>query len=285
MQLFSGLFQIGDEVLINTSDEPDSEASTPGIIVDFGRIMRGRVLHANDGHRPGVYLNHTTVVVLLDNGQKTTFLYIGVRFRDPSLHAARLEAWKHESTSNFDREDSYYVGPLPETPFWEGDRVLVANCDEHGAFSFNNAGEFVITRIDYRELNELMHGVPYPAYTYSDSMDTRWSSNTNAGHLQLVARGRIWNYYHGLPIEFASLQDEADFFKLLGRSKVLTNPRSRSTIWTPSEAVEALRCGIGDTIERMPSLGDDAMQVIWFCDEDLGRRVAKTTMHRLGISR
>jgi hypothetical protein len=273
----SDILVIGDIVTIEVAKENREWGYNPcpdGTIAEvlgFSEIAYGR-LH-NFGSKPGVYTNRHWVklrAVTLPKDSPVNTHPIGIH------HIAGLadpeEAARRAKQPYMDKE---FLRELPETPFWESDVVMV------------EGEQRVITRIDYGSLaSKTVHGSPYPAYEVSDSLDAGWHQSFPAESMTLVWRGPVWNLAHGIPVTFASVEEEAKLASKMGHTKEARNPASGNYGWTHEEVLAALQQGTvhGLSVGRSPFSGGMYENAILFDDAELGERVRQLTLKGFGLS-
>lgn len=255
--------KVGDTVIVAVAKEnrewgynpaPDGTLLT---VIGFGARYRGRT--GEFGRRPGKYtFNDMPLTMREDNGKPVSIGSYHIRTMDGFRIDMDLDGeWREE---------------LPELPFCEGDRI---SCKLH---YFDDSREAVVLRIDYNEVGKFcLDGItPYPIYTISPNMHGHMSTFAREADLVLVERGNVWKYYHGEPLHFDTIEDEAHFYKnILGRTIDIRNPVCDLYDWTIEEAVGALRDGRADAITVGGGLFGSKSRpfVNKFLDEDVGSRV------------
>jgi len=235
---------------------------TIGTVVKFGEIDYPRI--SNYGKKPGFYENKSWAYV--DFGEKFGVIHLG------TFNLINLNP-------NFTRSEELFLRDLPDLPFWEGD-IVSAPGDR---FDRNQT----ICRIDYANIDRKRNdGSPWPFYEHADDIYGHGGvCSSEESWITLVERGPVWKHYHNEKIEFSSLQEEANFYDLLGFSTDIRNPKSALFVWTLEEALEALKNGIGHTIKVGDGFGflfgdtvSRRISVYKFNDEELGKRVAAATL-------
>lgn len=275
------VFEIGPEARIWHSDVyrniPDG---AKGVVCGFydAILYYGRT--GSGARKQGVYHHKGAVSVWLPDGR----IVPGdchVQMVDKDEEKRRDVAMRDER--GVLRHEEVRLGDLPSTQFWEEDRVTVRLPNRRGGV---NEEEAVVARIDYGSIHKRRDGgSPWPFY------DLRlWGGGVGASAeeswMTLVERGPVWKFYHGEPIGFASINEEAKFFDLIGRTEEVRNPANGLYDWTEEEAIGAIRSGIGHSISVSISfLGSDSrISVKRFRDGDLGQRVARATLERFGLT-
>jgi len=245
---------------------------TKAEIVGFTEIYKGRI--NNFGLKPGVYVNRSWAVIRLPDGEEYAEWTGRLELIDKVEEQKRLNEYQSQEKTNKrslqDREE--FLRELPETPFWEGDIVSVSRYKQrHTAYQ--------IVGIDYSNLTELTDlGTKYPVYHFSDSLSAGWFASENEDGIALIKRGKVWQYYHHEPIQFESLEEEANLHLMLGLTEEVRNPVNQLFSWTLEEVLEAIKDGLVHGFIMSTMFGSVSIDAIRFCDEDLGKRVVKTTL-------
>lgn len=284
--------EIGDRVIINI--EPDARAwgynpvpdGTKAEIVGFSESYYGWANHS--GLEPGVYANTHYVRLRLEDGREireSTFRLEYATPEEKETYKARIEAARDSEGSVPSK--NIRLSDLPFTEFIEGD-VVRGQLDPH---QFHDQ-KAVVAIVHYEYIGKLCNdGVtPMPLYALSDKFPSGWYQGITdhaVKTLELVERGRVWKYRHGEPIEFASVEDHADFLKTMGQTDELRNPANKLYSWTKEEAVEAIHSGTAHCITVGRSLfGEHITSVIRFKDEAVGEAIRQLSMkgfpHRVG---
>lgn len=252
------MLEIGDQIIVQVAKEnrewgynpaPDG---TKGMILDFGRIANPRYgLFA--GQKPGIYLNRYHAKVSLDGS--ATLMLSSTHFRSP-------DAERRENPSPEERKKKDFVGELPETPFWEGDKVDPIN------YAW---GPVFVHKINYLE----------NAITYE--LSETWPERKPVARvffdsgLRLVERGWVWKHYHDEPIAFPDLQSEGNFHMQLGLAEQIICPETKHYGWPTLESVlKGIEDGLGHafTASRGFFGGPLSHAVYRYNDEELGKRLA-----------
>lgn len=233
-------------------------------ILAFAEIPNTRI--CNFGKRPGIYENKCWIKVKFPSGE-TDFI--------STCHV--IDGPKRDYK---DWQDGKFLRELPETEFYEDDEVTSDWIKENFP-----SGSAFIHHIEYDNIGKKRNdGKPMPLYGY------KWKIDENGGYmsssceverdLKLVARGNVWRYFHNEQIKFESLEQEANFFRRLGHTEDVQNPRTKLYSYTLEEALEDIKSGIGDAISCDAGLfGSGRMTSISkFRDRELGRRVAALTL-------
>jgi len=163
-------------------------------------------------------------------------------------------------------EDGKFIEDLPETPFWEGDKVKVKD----KSFKFEDyPKDIFIIRIDYKSLGK---NAKYPAYCISPDFYAGSSfTNRSEDELELVERGNVWKFHHGQPLEFKDVGEEAAFFYMQGQAEQVKNPDGEY-IWSKEAVMEAIKKGIVDGFQ--PAKFGDGFIALCFKDSNLGKRLS-----------
>ena len=290
------LLRIGDEVTITIPKEnrewgynpcPDGTKAT---VLGFSETYYGRI--GNFGFKPGVYVNRCWVKLHMEDGREHTEFSSRLEPTDKNEYEHRVAEFRkaQQEKPNDWHNNKEFIRELPETPFWEGDKVRVharlALTVVTGEMPPEHDPEiFTIVEIDFHYLNEKTTiGTKYPAYKISDKLGSGWHTSANEDDMKLVERGNVWKFYHGEPLQFADIKEEAAFFMILGHYEEVRNPKTGYYSWTKDEILEAIKSGIVHSF----SLGRGIFEFIWdpptrisaykFLDTSLGERVRQATI-------
>ena len=305
--MISDLLEVGDNVIVTIPEDNRSWGYNPvpdgsvGKVTGFGEISYSHT--QSFGQEPGVYENKCWVDISFKDGSTHNISNCFLEMKDKKEYDKRLKVFRKRQ-----EEEGYYFGDknklrdLPETPFWEGDFVhakqrgqLIVVTDANVFDSSGNVAKehvdidtFVVCRIDYNWLGRFCNdGVtPYPAYSISSSMSGGWSTSCREDEMTLVARGNVWKYYHGEPITFKDLKEEADFYRMIGKTKEVRNPKSMLYSWILEEALEAIKKGIAHGFTMGGSFfctDQNRISVLRFENEEVGKRVALATLEGFNI--
>lgn len=278
------ILQIGDKVVFKVDPErrmwtdtyKDVPDGTIGTVCGFydAIIYEPRVPVLV--HQPGVYHLKGAVSVWLPDGRVVPGDY-HVEMIDKDEERRRDAAMRDER--RVFHSERIRLGDLPETKFWEQDKVIV-----HFPYDGTKL-EMTIGSIHYRSMHMRRDdGSPWPFYTvsYADGGTT----NVEESWITLVERGNVWKYHNDQPLTFADLKEEAYFFKLVGETEELRNPKTYLYNWTKEEVLEAIESGVahgfsvsGGFFGLGPYIG-----ALRFKNEELGKRVAKATLEGFATS-
>ena len=228
--------------------------------IDYGRLD-------NFGKPPGIYENTSWARLLMPDGKEHVEYTDRLEFLDPKVGETR------EST--FRRED-VRVRDLPETPFWEGDFVII-----HKAGHPHDNQRMQVVGIDYAYLDKRTSvDTPWPAYKVSDSLDAGWRGSVAAEDAELIERGPVWKIEHGKPVVFADLKEELNLARKMGRTRDARNDARGIFIWTKDEALAAIKDGRGHAMRVAGQDIDGAPGLrLERCDDpELGARAAAATL-------
>ncbi|MCR4311710.1 MAG: hypothetical protein NUV56_00335 [Candidatus Uhrbacteria bacterium] len=285
--MFDDYLELEDKVKITIPQEnrdwgynpcPDGTLAT---IIGFTEIHWGRV--NNCGIKPGVYVNRAWVKVRLEDGKEHTELSSRLELVDKAEHERRVAegcAKREADPHAFDHGE--FLRDLPETPFWEGDMVFVPGAAlMERSLGKRNPHLFQVIGINYSDLNETTRiGTKYPAYNIASGFSAGWHTGASEDSMTLVERGPVWKHYHNEPIVFASLEEEASFYHLLGHTEEVRNPASGLYAWTLEELLTAVRNGQVHGFSGQHNAGNagPVMCAIRYKDAELGRRVAEVVL-------
>ena len=288
------LLQIGDRVTItvpketrewtNTYDFPDGIEVTVCGFIDL-ITYQGRV--GVLGQKPGTYHRRGAPNVLLPNGQIVMINDTWLKFVDNAEYEHRFAKFRKsiEGRENYFWDTYTYLGDLPPTPVWEGDKVRVRSRPMN--ISGKDTDTYVIIRINYSYLHEkTTKGTKMAAYDISDRLGAGWNTQANEDEIELVERGPVWKFYNNEPIAFSDIKEEANFFEMLGHTEEVRNPANQLFSWTKDEVLEAIRKGLvhGFSVSSGFFGSGPSICAKRFHNEDLGKRVAQATLEGFGMT-
>jgi hypothetical protein len=292
--------EVGDRVAITISKDsrdggynpcPDGTEAT---IIGFSEIDYGRV--GNFGRKPGIYENRAWVRLRMPDGSEHREWAGRIELIDNAEYGRRVGEWRERRAADPTgslHDDVRFLRDLPETPFWEGDTVRVRSRSALTTVtsampSVCDPDVFTIIRISYYDLpNTRNDGSPYPAYAIAPDFDAGWHTSASGADMELVERGPVWKFYHGEPIEFATVADEAAFAHRLGHDHEVRNPATGLYQWTVDEVLNAIRDGIVHGVSVVGGrfgVGPHTNAIL-FDDEALGKRVAAATLEGFATER
>lgn len=165
--------------------------------------------------------------------------------------------------------DALRFADLPETPFWEGDRL-----------EGPDGAALTVVGIDYVAVDA---GDPAArAYRCEDAAGGH--RDLPAAGLRLVERGPVWRFEHG-GLAFEDLAAEAAFHALTGRTDEVADPATGLYAFDREAMGAALRDGIAHGLhavrgDLLPE-GDASVHLVTYRDAGLGERVRLATLERL----
>ncbi len=187
-----------------------------------------------------------------------------------------------------------YSGPLPETPFWEGDCVKLKSMSRRA-----DPKGWTVKEIDYDSPPNTDDYVYRITSTRPELRQEYWGAG-----LELLARGNLWKMEHGEPTSFESIEDEAAFYKTLEMSRNVTdvyateqmrlasstefnNAKEERSFYasmtaTFSEAIAALRSGKADEM-KLKDKTKMTYAVIKYDNEEFGSRMRAHTLAKFGL--
>lgn len=236
---------------------------------------------------PGVYEEDSCIIAQFKNTgetevinmydfdfvRKNTFME-----RHSELVAPRLKNGERSTDIEHDLRNMVRIGDLPETKFYELDRVKVAPfaCDG------------TINHVQYSwALNEDGSYQDDRGMCYSVCLDSGGLSYLHDGDLELISRGNIYNLANDKPVKFADLSAEANFAKGRYQFEEVRNPANGLFVWNEKEALDALSAGIADgfySSNLFPTINGSRLNPVKFHDADLGKRVRNITLLGFGRS-
>ncbi len=282
--ILSELLQIGDEVMFKVDPErrawTDTYKNVPdgtiGIVSGFydavTYIPRVPVLV----RQPGVYHCKGAVSIWLRDGRIVPGDW-SIEMVDKDEERRRDAAMR--DASGLLREKYVRLGDLPETKFWEHDKVRVR---------FPHDGiehEMTIGRIDYHQMHEgRSDGSPWPFYGVNYSAGV--STTAEESWIELIERGNVWKYHNNQPLSFADLKEEASFFQLVGQAEEMRNPTNGLYSWTKDEVLAAIKVGTvhGFSVSSGFFGSGPHINAQRFKNEELGKRVAQATLKGFGLA-
>jgi len=291
------LVKVGDEVAITIPEENRKWGYSPCLdgtkatVLGFSEIYYGRL--GNFGFRPGAYVNRSWIKLRLEDGREHMEFSSRLEFVDKAEYECRLAAFRGHQKENPDNwRNREFLRELPETPFWEGDFVRV-----HGRSAVSvvysempperDPGFFQIIGIDYYNLDKMTQiGTRYPAYRISSKLSAGWETSASVDNMVLVERGPVWKFYHNEPITFDDIEEEAQFFEMLGHTEEVRNPANGLYSWTKEEVLDAIQKGLVHGFGMSSGFfgSKPSISAKRFRNEDLGRRVAQATLKGFGLT-
>lgn len=279
----SELLQIGDEVIFRidseTRDFTDTYDNVPdgtkGVVCGFYNAIiyygRTNVLITP----PGAYYQRGAVSVWLPDGRTVPGNY-HIEMVDREEETRRSLSMR--DANGLLHAEMVRLGDLPPTPFWESDKVLV---------HLPNHGDEMMTigNIEYRSMYACRNdGSPWPFY--SVHWETGGTTSAEESWIELLERGPVWKFYHGEPLTFSDLKEEATFFESIGHSEEVRNPANSLYSWNLEEVIAAIQDGTVHGFRMSPGLfrSRPSISARRFKDVDLGRRVAQATLEGFGVS-
>lgn len=278
MTTLTEILQIGDEVVFKVDPErrawtdtyKDVPDGTTGIVCGFYDAVTYSPRVPVLVQQPGVYHRKGAASVWLRDGRVVPGGW-SIKMVDKDEEKRRDAALR--DGNGVLHEKCVRLGDLPETKFWEHDKVRVRfpqDGSEH---------EMTIGRIDYHDIHKCRDdGSSYPFYgvNYSEGCSTR----AEESWIELVERGNVWKYYNSQSLSFADLKEEANFFQLVGQTEEMRNPTNGYYSWTKDEVLEAIKNGTvhGFSVSSGFFGTGPHINAQRFKDEALGQRVAKATL-------
>ena len=260
---------------------PCPAGETLAKVLGYSEIHHGRI----EGRRgkPGVYINKFWLRLLLPppDSREITEASCRLELVDEEEYARRLAAYMR-TLENPNQCQEEPLRDLPETPFWEMDWVWA----KEGPMPPKVYPQLMqVVGIDYHCLNAKRNdGSKFPAYRISSGMGAGWTTSANEDGMSLAERGPVWRYAHGEPVSFPSLEEEAQFFSLIGETEEVRNPQDNLYHWTKEEVLEAIRGGIahGFTVAKGFFGVGLYISAKRFDNAELGARVAAATLAGFG---
>lgn len=283
--MLNELLKSGDTVTITIPKENREWGYNPcadgtkAMVIGFAEIHHGRL--DNFGHKPGVYVNNFWAKLRMPDGQEHTMSSCFLKLVADAAEIKRRE----DARSDRNKRDPYhwrsdgFLRDLPETPFWEGDRVRVRS-------NLPGTDNLCIIGIEYDRLSDKTDaGTPYPAYRISSQLGGGWHSYATADQITLIERGPVWKFFHDEPVTFANLKDEAAFFQRLGHTDEVRNPANQLYSWTKEEVLGAIHDGLAHGFSMSSGFfgSSSSISALRFHNAELGARIAKATLTGFGL--
>lgn len=275
------MLRIGDKVKINIAKENLDWGYGHDIHEKIGTVVGWTEIHygytKNYGKEPGIYENKSNVKVDIDGAIHCVSYFF---LKELNLSEGRTA------------EEEKKIQDLPETDFWPGDIVEIMN---HPNFpSYTNP--HTINQINYHYIGKFCDDGITPLPIYDIDLSTGGTTALRESYLKLVSRGNVWKWYHKKTVTFNDINEEANFYMLIGRTKEIRNPRLGRYEWEneitpdgkpyPREALQAIenRLGHGLNVSNLFGiLSSPHTSVIRFLDEEVGERVRKATLEGFGL--
>lgn len=166
-----------------------------------------------------------------------------------------------------------YSGPLPETPFWEGDRVKLKSVSSRA-----DPEGWVVREIDYDSPPNTDDYVYRITSTRPELRHEYWGDG-----LELLARGNLWKMEHGEPMSFAGIEEEGLFYKSLGMSDKIRHPMDGIDLaFDFPQAIQVLRAGGADQMKVRNKSRPDYI-LIKYDNEEFGERMRAHTLTKFGL--
>lgn len=240
---------------LNTGDvihyTDDEQKRCSGKFVRLHEVYYGRL--GAPGVEPGKYIDRKNIVVRTTTND--IVVEVGKIELSPEMlqKYATLPADCHLISLAPDK-----IAELPETSFIEGDVVRLVD-EVHPNYNEDiNENQFTINRIDYSsEKYKLRRG---PLYFYAEKE-------------QLFKCGdgpvRIFYGGEGYKLRWRSVQDEAEFYVLLGRYLRVYNPLDKSYAWDLETAKQMISLGKAHAVVKEA----EEHWLITFWDHEIGQQM------------
>ncbi len=298
--MINDVMQIGDKITVNIPDENwewgykpvAKQRGTLAEIIGFGEVHYSRT--DSYGKKPGVYVNRYWVNIRTEDGKEYSEFSGRLEMVNQQEYQRRVDEWREKGGANAREEE--FIRELPETKFWEDDKVLVFGTSKVVSVDALNASQEDFEKIQSGEKPESYLTIVCIEYgwrsdnnvwTYrvSDKFGAGWHTYAHEPELVLMERGNFWKHAHGEPLQFENLKEEMMFFSMLGHKEYIKNPNTDDYEWTKDEVLEAIKNGSVDgfSIGRLLFSGNQKIDAVRFTDRDLGERVRQATMEGFGI--
>ncbi len=286
------LIREGDSVRVHIS--PDDRAGgydpcpdgTEATVTGFEETLVPRLRRR--GQRPGVYRNRAQPRLRFADGTERVVASRHLSLVDPGEDARRQEALLGPEAEKAARQADF-LRDLPDTPFWEGDYVRLLHPHMRSVHSYltppgRPRGHAQVSLINYAWEDPVSPTGTSDMYSISAGLQGGCSLIVTERSIGLVERGPVWKHFHGEPIRFADLREEAEFYALLGLVTEVANPRSGIYDWTFKGLLGAIKEGLVDGLMGGFRLGPSGpakgehLVALRYHDRDLGRRVAQAML-------
>ncbi|MBP9667424.1 hypothetical protein KBD87_01275 [Candidatus Saccharibacteria bacterium] len=274
------LLRIGDNVIFNVTPRHRSQTNdyhglpddgTKGVVLDFKYRVTYNPRVPVWVDQPGVYHTRSAIEVLLKDGRRFVLDADLIDMVDQKEKRRRDEASRGA-------DGAICISPirlhdLPETKFWEQDKVLVRLPD-------GRKENMTVARINFSDIHlRRPDGSPYPLYDVNRIVDGN-SIGVDESQMELVERGNVWKLYHNEPLLFSSLKDEAIFSELIGHTDEVRNPNNGLCLWTKDEVLKAIKDGDvhGYSISCRFFEPGSMVRAVRYHDTKLGKRIALATV-------
>lgn len=291
--MLSSQLRVGDRVVMQMDKEArvggrrSVADGTEGTVLSKTRMLSYQERIGYLCRKQGVYEQDGMAVVSWDNGVTENSDGYSIFLIDKQEAGRRYK----EEYASLLKEDNYndlqnklvnrsYVGPLPDTKFWEGDEVWVQQQTAKERLTYT----WVIQSIQYY-MGCDERGYCYDVGAYTDE-GLVFSQMHRDIDMQLVKRGAIYNHYHNLPVTFSSLGEEINFEFLLDRAREVRNPETRNFSWTMDEVIAAVKAGIVDGFNVAQGFfgAPPRIRAQRFENRDLGERVRAKTLAGFSVT-
>ncbi len=226
-------YMIGDSVVLLPPPDERPAGYSPftevpyGTVIGFQELAYGRGNYA--GRRPGIYVNRESVAVRRADGSVAHIPAPLLMLASRELYRQRrAEAgtWKPDTDAEqwLSREP---IRELPDTPFWEGDMVVVPS---------RGLALTAVHEIDYLAF-ERKGEKPFGVRALDGSV-----GYCSEDELELWVRGRFWRHAHSEHIDFVDSQDEAKFLLQSGQAVSVCSVQNGHD-WPIREVIREIQAG------------------------------------------
>lgn len=246
----------GDKVQFTTQPPPYTKARIGDVVTisDLEVVVYGRI--SNYGRKSGLYRNPTWPVVQTSDGRQ---------FSISATYLAPLPGAEHRMVEMNDM----WMAPLPETAFYEMDRVRFGN-EECEVMS-------ILLQTPSVQQGRIFEMESREGYRIQSVTDGAVMEATRE-ELELVERGNVWRREAGEALIFEGLTDEILFWAAVGDNNAVPNPYrpDAAFAYTEEERLQAIHDGHGDFIlSELPAANprrhDDS--VYRLRNRDVGERI------------
>lgn len=296
------LIDIGDRVVMDM--DRDARAwgqkgvpnGTEGTVIGKARHRRYAARFGLDTFRyktPGIYEMDSGLIVKWDDGSISGHNYDATlldknEYEDRLANRWTIPVWDNgRDMYEVEAEllNEKYVGPLPETEYWEGDLIRADFGGRSRLFRVESIDHQYFDKDSMRRDDGSMMPIYNVRFSNSDGSDAQAGSTYihQDDPIQLIRRGNLWKMYHNLPLVFNDLTEEVSFYRGLHQYQDIKNPDTGYYNWTLEEALQAIKNGVGDGISGVLFSSSTTYQVYKMNNLILGDKLRRETLVRFNI--
>lgn len=271
--ILNKLIQIGDRVQVNWTDtssgwrpRPDiPENGVQGTVIGFDRYTISRDRFDFSVPKSGIYSYNGMPLVKWDNGHYSKTSSHDICFVDPQLKEVRQANQVYCDTF----ETGYYIGPLPESKYQIGNKVLFLWANT------NKINKGTIESIDYTDSEGSN------IYYQIRIIETDWTDHEVEGGCTLMNENDIisllddgnyqrWDRGEKNMLVFKDLAEECAFFRSLNKIRQVKNPATDNYDWDVTDIDKGIREGNIHLAGQSGGLfGSSVFPIAYVMDDDL----------------